>query len=96
MDFTCVFIVQHSRHISSDREDVKLIGVYGSQEKAQEAVDRLRLVEGFRDNPNGFSSDRYIVDQDHWTDGFESPRLSRRLHHLREWSHGKYVKEIFS
>jgi hypothetical protein len=26
----------------------------------------------------------------------ESPRLSRRLHHLREWSHGKYVKEIFS
>lgn len=30
-----------------------------------------------------------------WTQ-IESPRLSRRLHHLREWSHGKYVKEIFS
>ena len=49
---------------------MKLIGVYGSQEKAQEAVDRLRLVEGFRDHPNGFSIDRYIVDQDHWAAGF--------------------------
>ena len=70
MDITCVFVVQHSRQISDEREDVKLIGVYGSQEKAQEAVDRLRLVEGFRDNPNGFSIDRYIVDQDHWAAGF--------------------------
>jgi hypothetical protein len=26
----------------------------------------------------------------------ESLRDSRRLHHLREWSHGKYVEEIFS
>ena len=72
MDIPCVFVVQHSRQISNDREDVKLIGVYGSQERAQEAVDRLRLVEGFRDHPNGFSIDRYIVDQDHWTQGFST------------------------
>jgi len=72
MDITCVFVVQHSRQGSNDREDVKLIGVYGSQEKAQEAVDRLRLVEGFRDHPNSFSIDRYTVDQDQWADGFST------------------------
>ena len=27
---------------------------------------------------------------------FEPPQVSRRLHFLRGWSHGKHVEEIFS
>jgi len=68
----CVFVVQHAHQIANGREGVKLIGVYASQAKAQEAVDRLRPVEGFRDHPDGFSIDRYIVGRDHWSNGFIS------------------------
>jgi hypothetical protein len=72
MDVKCVFIVQHARRFPDGREDVKLIGVYASEARAQEAVARLRLVEGFRDHPNAFSIDRYVVDHDHWADGFRA------------------------
>ncbi len=72
MDVTCVFVVQHVRQFSDGREDVKLIGVYASQARAQQAVDRFRLLEGFRDYPSGFTIDRYIVDQDNWAEGFKT------------------------
>lgn len=72
MDTPCVFVVQHTHQIHNGQEDVKLIGVYASQAKAQEAVDRLRLIDGFCDHPNGFSIDCYIIDHDHWTDGFKT------------------------
>lgn len=72
MDITCVFVVQHAHQFPNSREDMKLIGVYASQAKAQEAVDRLRLVEGFRDHPQGFTIDCYVIDHDHWSDGFRT------------------------
>lgn len=72
MDANSVFVVQHVRQFSDGREDVKLIGVYASQARAQQAVDRFRLLEGFRDYPNGFSIDPYVVDHDHWAEGFKT------------------------
>jgi hypothetical protein len=65
-----VFVVEHVHEIEEDNESIKLIGVYSSEEKAQQAVARLRLQPGFRDTPEGFSVDRYTVDEDHWREGF--------------------------
>ena len=72
MDVRYAFVVHHVRQFSDGREDVKLIGVYASQARAQQAVDRFRPLAGFCDYPNGFSIDRYIVDHDHWTEGFKT------------------------
>lgn len=64
-----VYVVHHV-HLMDDEEDVKLIGVYATEPLAEEAVERLRVQPGFCDTPEGFSIDRYTLNQDHWTAGY--------------------------
>jgi hypothetical protein len=64
------YVVQHIHIINDDEEDVKMIGVYSSEQLAQEAVARLSSQPGFCDVPDGFHIDRYELDKDHWTEGF--------------------------
>lgn len=64
-----VFVVQHAYELWN-REDVKLIGVYGTRSEAEEAVDRARAQPGFCHWPDGFSVDEYALGKDHWTEGF--------------------------
>ena len=76
-----VFVLQHLHLLNQDEEDVKLLGVYSSHAMACAAVERFRLLPGFREIPNmanpslpglaeGFSIDEYELDQDSWTEGF--------------------------
>jgi hypothetical protein len=65
-----VYILQHVHEFESGDEDVKLIGVYSSSEKANEAIARLREQRGFKEFPSGFHVDRYLLDEDHWREGF--------------------------
>ena len=65
-----VFILQHVHQLDNDNEDVKFIGVYSSRENAEDAVDRLSLQPGFRENRGGFDIDEYEIDADHWTEGY--------------------------
>ena len=65
-----VFVVQHVHEREDDVEDVKLIGVYSSREKADAAVARLSRQPGFSDAADGFHVDEYRVDQDHWAEGY--------------------------
>lgn len=51
-------------------EDLKVIGVYSSEQLADEAIGRARLLVGFRDEPDCFVVSEYEVDEDKWTDGF--------------------------
>ena len=67
-----VFVVQHVHESGDGGEDVKLVGVYSSREKAQAAVARLGGVAGFSAAPDGFCIDEYRVDQDHWAEGYVS------------------------
>jgi hypothetical protein len=64
------FIVLHLREDVDGYDDVKFIGAYSSQQKALEAVHRLKDLPGFAEYPDGFSIDRYKIDEDHWTTGF--------------------------
>ena len=68
---TSVFVVQHS-YTASDREEVKLIGVYESRTDAKAAIVRLANKPGFRDQPAGFRIDEYRIGVDHWIEGFSS------------------------
>ncbi len=70
-----VYIVQHcyEYEVAEDitKEDIKVIGIYSSWEKAEEAVQRLKSKEGFNRLPiDCFCIDRYEVNQDNWCDGF--------------------------
>ncbi|HEX8649481.1 MAG TPA: hypothetical protein VF708_01475 [Pyrinomonadaceae bacterium] len=54
-------------------EDEKLIGVYSTQEKAEGAIDRLRVQPDFVDVPEGFGIYPYTVDKDtDWTEGLST------------------------
>lgn len=65
-----VFVLEHV-HVKDDgEEDVKLIGLYSSRARAEEAVVRLISMPGFRDTPEGFSIGEYPIDQDGWAEGY--------------------------
>jgi hypothetical protein len=70
-----VFVLQHVHAREDGVEDVKLIGVYSSREKAEAAVARLGRLPGFADAPDGFHVDEYRVDQDHWAEGYVVARV---------------------
>ena len=66
-----VFLLEHSYEISDTGEqETKTIGIYSSRDKAEQAINRLIKQPGFRDFPEYFNIDEYIVDQDHWEEGF--------------------------
>ncbi len=65
-----VFTVQHVHEFDDGHEDLKFIGVYSTRPKAEDAVNRLKSQEGFRDLPEGFEVDEYELDEDHWTEGY--------------------------
>jgi hypothetical protein len=65
-----VFLVTHTHELSGGEEDDKLIGVYSSEENADAAIVRASRLPGFREHSDGFHVDSYVVDADHWTEGF--------------------------
>ena len=69
---TSVFVLQHVHSTEDGVEDVKFIGVYSSREKARGAAERLARAPGFSEAPEGFHIDEYLVDQDHWFEGYST------------------------
>lgn len=68
-----VYLLWHAHDLDNE-VDVKLLGVYSSQQKAVEAKERLKLLPGFRDNLPGFHISCYQLDKDEWTTGFLTVR----------------------
>ena len=67
---TQVYLLQHSYELPGGCEETKIIGVYASRALAEAALARAQPLPGFRDHPAGFCIDCYVLDQDHWTEGF--------------------------
>lgn len=55
-------------------DDVKVLGVYSSRGKAEARIERAKELEGFRDEPDCFHVDEYLLDEDRWSDGFVTVR----------------------
>ena len=53
-----------------DGDDLKILGAYSTEQKAQERLVRARALPGFRDEPDCFLIDQYTLDEDKWTEGF--------------------------
>jgi hypothetical protein len=65
-----VYVLQHVHEHASGNEDVKFIGVYSTKAKAQRAVKRLGRKPGFLESRGGFHIGRFLLDEDHWAEGF--------------------------
>ena len=65
-----VFLLQHIHEMESGEEDIKIIGIYSSEESAKQAITRLSIQPGFSKHIEGIEIDCYQLDQDHWTEGF--------------------------
>lgn len=51
-------------------DDAKLIGAYRSRPDCEAAIARLKDKPGFRDYVAGFHISAYLLNKDHWTEGF--------------------------
>jgi hypothetical protein len=59
-------------HDLGDEEDWKFVGVYSSPEHVAAAKARVGALPGFRDTPDAFRVEDVTVDEDQWTEGFET------------------------
>lgn len=69
-----VYLLWHSRplddHPESPETDDKLLGVFNSEARAQEAKDLAVQQPGFAEWSDCFLIDRYVLNQRTWTEGF--------------------------
>jgi homoserine kinase type II len=70
-----VFVLEHARCKDDDKnndvEDIKLIGVFATEQQAQAAINQLKSQPGFKEYPNGFHIDAYPLNQINWSSGFD-------------------------
>jgi hypothetical protein len=64
-----VFVLQHA-YECDDKEEIKLIGVYTSEDEARAAIRRRSAFPGFCDLPEGFHISELMLNEDQWTEGF--------------------------
>lgn len=65
-----VYILQHSYALQNGCDEAKLLGVFSSEEKAQQAIEMYRTLPGFCEHPQDFHLDKYSVGERCWTEGF--------------------------
>jgi len=54
-------------------DETKIIGIYSSEEKAEEVKEQFKAKEGFnRFSKDCFYIDEYELDQNNWTEGFST------------------------
>jgi hypothetical protein len=69
-----LFVLQHLRKDPDGYDNLKLIGVFSSEDLAKKVLESHRALLGFVDYPNGFDLAKYELDQGYWTEGFVDPR----------------------
>jgi hypothetical protein len=60
----------HGDDVDDDTPDANLLGVYASEEAAQDRIARAAGLPGFAEHPNEFGIARYAVDKNQWTSGY--------------------------
>jgi hypothetical protein len=67
-----IFMLSHVHEFEDGHEDLKIIGFYSSQLKAEEALAKVRDQSGFKTLPESFSIDEWRVDPEHpgWSEGY--------------------------
>jgi hypothetical protein len=68
--YVYVFLAMHVFRYEDGHENIRVIGIFSSKRRAQEAIRRLREKPGFRYRKRAFEISRYVLDLKHWTAGF--------------------------
>ncbi|MGL5818301.1 MAG: AbrB/MazE/SpoVT family DNA-binding domain-containing protein [Phycicoccus sp.] len=66
-----VHVLWHERD-EDDAETTKLLGVFSTSDASRAAIEDARRLPGFRNHPDSFMVDTYVIDEAQWTDGFVS------------------------
>ena len=73
-----VFLLWHTYDLKDDfgiHEEIKLIGVFSTEEKANEVIELLKNREGFVEHSvDCFEISKRKIDQPSWTEGFFTVR----------------------
>ena len=76
-----VYLLWHIYELADDHgthDEEKLIGVFTTRQKAQEAIESHRNLEGFRDLPvECFEIHEAVLDRSGWNDGFTTVRYGK-------------------
>ncbi len=78
-----VILFQHLHLFSESNEDVKIIEIYDSRDQALKTIELLKKQAGFSNNSKlidpikdneeeGFYIDEYVINKDHWIEGYNS------------------------
>ena len=71
-----VYVLWHVYELTDDfgkHDEEKLIGIYSTEEKARNAIQSHKDLEGFKDLPlECFEIHEYEVDRSSWNDGFNN------------------------
>ncbi|EFB74874.1 DUF7336 domain-containing protein [Subdoligranulum variabile] len=65
-----VYVLQHSYALQNGCDETKLLGVFSSEDKAQQAIEMYRTLPGFCEHSQDFHLDKYLLDERYWTEGF--------------------------
>ena len=76
-----LFLLEHLVKREEGAENLKTVGVFASEELALQAIERLKLMPGFRENPNvvdfdrseneeGFYLSSITLNKTMWAEGF--------------------------
>jgi hypothetical protein len=65
-----VFLVRHARESYDGIDDIKFIGVYSTEKKAQLAVEHAKTLPGFKETPDGFHVEGLLLNRSGWLSGF--------------------------
>ena len=67
-----VYRLAHEIDITEEpeKDDWVDLGVYSTQEKAEEALERYKKLARFSDHQDGFNIDKYKINEDNWTSGY--------------------------
>lgn len=73
-----VFLVQHSYELNRDEDEVKIIGIFKTYAAAKKAVEKAKLLPGFKKHLNGFYIDEFQLNKIHWDEGFVTMRPKKK------------------
>lgn len=69
---TFVYFLYHVHDdVETGRRRNKTGGIFSTEERARQAIDKFNLLPGFRDYPDCWHIRRRSVDKTSWTEGFD-------------------------
>ena len=65
-----VYLLWHAHTLEDGESDEKLLGVYSTEDKANQRKASAMNLPGFKGSQGSFEVARYVVDRDEWAEGF--------------------------